>query len=247
LNLGAGRVSLPAMANGSSATIDIGKCVRFVPEDPDWVPKILIGGGFTLLCGILVGIPFVAGYWVRTLRRVSEGDPRPLPAWDDLGGLFGDGLKPALVALAYGSVFVLVIASLGCLIGSLFMGAGAVDTRARGMGDALAFMGGLGMFGLYAFIIFAGLVLHLFLPAVLVRVAQKDDFAAGFEIGPIFGFVRRNLLNYFLSLVFYFVASFVAQIGVLLCCIGYFPLAFWAYLILAQALGETVRLDPGSA
>jgi hypothetical protein len=235
------------MANGATTTIDIGKSFRFVPEDPEWVPKILIGGGFMLLCGLLVGIPFVAGYWVRTLRRVAAGEGRPLPAWDDLGGIFGDGLKPALVGIVYGLAVVLVIASIGCLIGSLLMGAGALDSHSSGTGSALALLGGLGIFGLYAFLIVAVLFLHLFLPAVLVRVALKGDVASGFEMGPIFGFVRRNLLNYFLSLVFYFVASFASQLGVLLCCIGYFPLAFWAYLILAQALGETVRLDPGSA
>jgi Protein of unknown function (DUF4013) len=246
LNPGAGRLSLPAM-NGATATIDIGKSFRFVPEDPEWVPKVLIGGGFLLLGVFLVGIPFVVGYGVRTLRRVAAGEERPLPSWDDLGGIFGDGLRPTLVALVYGLGVLAVIVVIGVLIGSLFVGASALDQHSKGAGSALALLSGFGMLGLYAFILFAGLVLHLFLPAVLVRVAQNGDLAAGFEIGPIFGFVRRNLLNYFLSLVFYLVASFVSQLGVFLCCIGYFPLAFWAFLILAQALGETIRLDPGSA
>jgi hypothetical protein len=235
------------MASPQTPTIDIGKCFRFVPEDPEWIPKILIGGGFALLSAFLVGIPFVAGYWVRTLRRVAASDPRPLPPWDDLGGIFGDGLKPALVGLTYGLAVGAVVAAVGCLVGSLFMGASTLDQRSRGAGDALAMLGGLGAFGLYAFFMFAALVLNLFLPAVLARVALKGDFAAGFEIGPVVGFIRDNLLNYVLSLLFYFVASFASQLGVVLCCIGVFPLAFWAYLILAYALGETVRLNPGSA
>jgi hypothetical protein len=228
-------------------TIDIGRCFRFVPEDPQWIPKILIGGGFALVSGILIGIPFVAGYWVRTLRRVAAGDPRPLPEWNDLGGIFGDGLKPALVGLVYGVGFAAVIASVGCLVGSLFWGASSLDHQARGSGDALAMLGGLGAFGLYAFLMLAALVLNLFLPAVLVRVALQDDFAAGFAFGAIVRFIRDNLMNYVLSLVFYLVASFASQLGIVLCCIGVFPLAFWAYMILAYALGETVRLNPGSA
>jgi Protein of unknown function (DUF4013) len=235
------------MANTPSATIDIGKCFRFVPEDPAWIPKILIGGGFTLVCGLLIGIPFVAGYWVRTLRRVAAGEASPLPAWDDLGGIFRDGLKPALVSLVYGLAVALVVGSVGAVIAALFFGASTLDHQSRGAGDALAMMGGLGIFGLYAFILLAVVVLHLFLPAVLARVALKDDFAAGFEVGPVFGFIRDNFVNYLLSLVFYLVASFLSQFGVILCCVGVFPLAFWAYLILAYGLGETLRLNPGSA
>ncbi len=228
-------------------TIDIAKSFRFVPEDPEWIPKVLIGGGFTLLCVFLVGIPFVTGYWARTLRRVAAGDARPLPPWDDLGGIFRDGLKPALVGIAYGLLVVLVLASVGCLIGVFFLGAGALDHQARGAGNALAFLGGLGALGLYLFFLLAALALNLFLPAVLVRVALKDNFAAGFDFGAHFAFIRDNFVNYLLSLLFYFVASFASQVGVILCCIGLFPLAFWAYLILAHALGETVRLNPGSA
>ncbi len=235
------------MANSSSATIDFGKCFRFVPEDPGWIPKLLIGGAFTLLSGLLIGIPFVAGYWVRTLRRVAAGDPQPLPAWDDLGGLFGDGLKPALVSLVYSLAVVVVFACVGGVVFALFFGAGALDEQSRGAGSALAVMGGLGVVGLYGFLILAVLALSAFLPAVLARVALKGDFASGFEIGPIFGFIRANILNYLLSIVFYLVAHFVSQFGVILCCVGVFPLAFWAYLILAYALGETVRLNPGSA
>ena len=69
-----------------SPTIDLGRAFTFVTEDPEWVTKVLVGGLFALLSAILVGIPFVLGYWGRTLGNVAAGRPRPLPAWDDLGG-----------------------------------------------------------------------------------------------------------------------------------------------------------------
>jgi hypothetical protein len=37
-----------------------------------------------------------------------------------------------------------------------------------------------------------------------------------------------------------------AQFGVILCCVGVFPLMFWAYLTLGHALGQTVRANPAS-
>jgi hypothetical protein len=235
------------MASSPSATIDIGKVFRFVPEDPAWIQKILIGGAFTLLSGLLVGIPFVAGYWVRTMRGVAAGEPRPLPEWNDLGGLFGEGLKPALVGLVYSLGVTVVFLGLGAVIFALFFGANALDEQSRGSGGGLAMLGGFGVIGLYAFLIVAVLALSIVLPAILVRVAMKGDFAAGFEFASIFGFIRDNFLNYLLSIVVYLVANFVSQFGVILCCVGVFPLTFWAYLILAYSLGETVRLNPGSA
>jgi len=42
------------------------------------------------------------------------------------------------------------------------------------------------------------------------------------------------------------VARFASQFGLLLCCVGVFPAAFWSSLVLGYALGETVRLNPRS-
>ena len=84
-----------------SQTVDFGRCFGFVVKDPDWIKKVLIGGAFVLLSMVIVGLFFVAGYWVRVLRRVAAGDPLPLPEWDDLGGIFSDGLKLVGAYFAY--------------------------------------------------------------------------------------------------------------------------------------------------
>ena len=65
-------------------TVDLVRSFRFVLDDPEWVKKILIGGAFTLASAFIVGIFFVAGYWVRLLKRVAAGEALPLPEWDDL-------------------------------------------------------------------------------------------------------------------------------------------------------------------
>lgn len=230
----------------SPPTIDFGKCLGFAFQDPDWIKKLLIGGLFSLLSAILIGIFFVAGYWARVLRRVAAGDARPMPEWDDLGGIFGDGVKVALAGLTYFFVIFGAIAALGCLAGFLFAGAGAVGQHSREAGEALATLGGLGAAGLYLVFLVVAMALHVYMPAVLVHVVLRDDYKAAFDWRAHFGFIRANGLNYLLSLVFYLVASFAAQFGVVLCCVGVFPVAFWAYLVLAGSLGETVRLNPGS-
>ena len=129
------------------------------------------------------------------------------------GGDLRGRIKLALVGLAYVLPVILVIASVGCVIGFFFMGAEALDRQSRGAGSALAALGGTGMVG-------AVLVphrgrpgrLHLYLPAALVRVVLRGELAAGFEFGSHFAFIRHNLVNYLLSLLFYFVANFALAV-----------------------------------
>ena len=90
----------------------------------------------------------------------------------------------------------------------------------------------------------ASLALAVYLPAALARAALRGTVADGFAWREILGFIRANLGNYLLSLVIYLLAAFLAQFGFLLCCVGVFPAAFWGYLVLAVALGQTVRLSP---
>ena len=71
------------------ASLDFGRSFTFVSEDPDWIKKVLIGGAFVLAClACWSGIPFVLGYFSRTLTQRSRRRRARLPEWDDLGGIF---------------------------------------------------------------------------------------------------------------------------------------------------------------
>ena len=229
-----------------SGTIDFAKCFTFAVEDPDWVKKILFGGLFTLLSALIVGIFFVSGYWVRFLRRGVAGDPRPLPEWDDLGGIFNDGLKVVGVYFTYVAGMIVVVLALGCAAGLLGAGIGSLSRASEGASSAAAALGGLGMAGAYGLFLLLALVLAVFLPAVFVRVVLKDRFSEAFAFREHLAFIKANLANYALSLVVYLVANFASQFGALLCCVGLFPAVFWSYLIFGYALGETVRQNPRS-
>ena len=39
-------------------------------------------------------------------------------------------------------------------------------------------------------------------------------------------------------------ADIVGQFAIVLCCVGIFPAVFWGYMVLAVALGQTIRLSP---
>ena len=238
-------MSTPPPAPAPTRTLDFGRCFTFLTEDPDWVKKLLIGGAFTLASALIVGAFFVAGYVARFVRRVAAGEARPLPEWDDLGGIFGDGLR--LVGLYFACTIgvVLLVLLLACPLGLVFAALSGVSHN-RAAEEFLAVFGGLGFVALYGVLFLLGFAVNLVLPAAAVRVIFKNDLAAGFDIGAIVRFVRENLGNYLLSLVVFILANFLAQFGVILCCVGVFPAIFWAYLTLGYALGDTVRLNPAS-
>jgi len=224
-----------------SGSVDFGRAFTSVTEDPDWIKKVLIGGAFTLLSSILVGVPFVLGYFGRTLRNVVADAPRPLPEWDDLGGIFNEGLRLTAVSLIYGLAIAAVV---GVPLAVVLV---PLVAASAGHGDASEILGGLGLVGfvgLYGLAMLVYLVFAVFLPAALARSALRGTVADGFAWREILDFVRANLGNYLITLVIYLLASFLAQFGFLLCCVGVFPAAFWSYVVLAAALGQTVRLSP---
>jgi hypothetical protein len=222
--------------------IDFGRAFTFVSEDPGWPKKILIGGAFTLACAVLVGVPFVMGYFARVLRNTAAGATPLLPEWDDLAGLFDEGLRVTAVYLVYvlGALVVL-----GALAAFAFVPVFATAGSGR-HGDALAPFATLGLVALYAAIVVFSLALAVYLPAALARAALTGSISEGLAWRANLDFIRANLANYALSVVGYLLASVLAQFGFILCCVGVFPAGFWSYMVLAFALGETARLGPSS-
>ena len=166
------------MANAEpapSGTLDFVRCLRLVTEDPDWIKKVLIGGGFVLLSGMLVGLPFVLGYYGRVVRNAAAGQSRPLPDWDDLGGLFGEGLQLLAVYLGHVlGVFVLV-AALGCVVMLPAMLVGGLGRRDAA--DAIAALSGLGILAVYGLMMVLSLALGVYLPAALARAALRGTIS----------------------------------------------------------------------
>ena len=224
-----------------TGTVDFGRSFSFVTEDPEWIKKILIDKAFTLACALLVGVPFVLGYFSRTLRNVVAGESRPMPEWDDLGAIFSEGLRLTAVYLLYSLGIVAMIAALGCVVMLPVM---AVSGTGADPSELLGVMGGLGIVALYGLVMVCSLALAVYLPAALARAALRGTVGDGFAWREVLGFIKANLGNYLLTLVIYLVASFLSQFGIILCCVGLFPAAFWAYMVLAVALGQTVRLSP---
>lgn len=228
----------PSPPPSSSGSFDLMKALRVLFDDPDWVKKTLFGSLFVLLGFVFIGIFWSMGYIVRVIRNTARGDAQPLPDWDDLGGIFQDGLAPVGAMLAYVlGICVVIGVMLGCVFGL---------AAAGGSSDAAEAMGALGVLAINLLSLVLYLAMLVFLPAALTRLVLQDRFAAAFEFGEIFDYIKRNAGNYLLAILAYFIASMISQFGVLLLCIGLLPAAFWATIVLGWGLGEAARLDPGA-
>lgn len=218
--------------------MDIGKSFTFTFDDESWLSKILMGGLFTLLSGILIGVPFLVGYFLETMKNVYLGNPRPLPDWgDNLGSMFGKGLKAmvgvliwSLPAILLSCVLVLVIQALGP----------NASRNQEGAYVAVQFCFNC-LIGLYS------LVISVLMPAALIKFSVSEQIGDFFRLGDIFGFIGRNLSNYIIANIIYWLAGMVAGFGVILCVVGVLFTGFWSMLVGAHLFGQVHRLDKAAA
>ena len=207
--------------------MDIGKAFGYVFEDEDWIKKIAIGAVFVLLSPLLVGIPFVLGYMVETVRNVMADEPSPLPEWSDLGEKFVTGLTLAAAAIVY----MLPVILLACLQGIVSLAAG--DNGGEGLLSATLCVQCLSsLWGLLVAVVF---------PAAVIRYAESGQFGAAFRFGDIFGLITANVANYVIAILLGWAASIIAGFGTILCFVGVLFTSFWAYLVMAHLWGQVGR------
>jgi hypothetical protein len=96
---------------------DLAKSFTYMFEDKNWLSKMLVGAAFMLLSGIIIGIPFLAGYVVVAIKRAYDDEEVPLPEWDNFGDLFGKGIVAfVIIVLLYIPAFILHFVPCGGLL-----------------------------------------------------------------------------------------------------------------------------------
>ncbi|OQA38382.1 MAG: hypothetical protein BWY52_03278 [Chloroflexi bacterium ADurb.Bin325] len=236
--------------------MDFGKAFTYVFEDPDWLRKLGIG---TLL--MLVGILFswliiglipliiVTGYTLVVMRNVSNGDARPLPEWEDWGGLFVLGLK-LFVALFIWLLPAFII-MVPIMIGSVLAGGSGGDSSA---GAATAFASMLTICGSCLMILWS-LIVALFEPAIYVRIAHTERISSAFEFARLWSFTRRNLGDIIIAILLVWlagiIASIVGMLGFVALLVGALitiPGAMvWQYLVQSHLFGQIAARDRASS
>ncbi len=215
--------------------MDVGKSFSFVFEDEKWLSKVLIGGLFSLASVVLVGIPFVMGYFVETVRNVIEGKEKPLPEWDDLGEKFKKGLILTVIFLVWAiPIWILVCfqAVVSAIVGN--------------SSSAGAFLAAISCITSVLSIVW-GIVIALFEPAIVTRFALHPEFSSGFAFSELWRFTVDNIGNVIIAVLLSIVASFLGSLGVILCGVGVFLTYFWAYLVMAHLFGQVYVHRKGGA
>lgn len=217
------------------STIDLDRSLRFFFNDPKWVSKLLIGSLFYLLAFVFVGGLVIAGYMMEVIRRSARGEAYPLPEWDNIGRMFIEGatVVGAYLAIILPTVLVFMVPFV------------AMGTLAEGQ-DASPVIG-LMMAALMLVVFVGYIAVLLYFSAAVVRMALERRFSGAFDFAENVAFLRRNLKNVILAVLFYMLASFLSQFGLILFCIGILPAAFWALCVGAYAFGEVAFRDPERA
>lgn len=228
--------------------MDIGKAFSFFTEDERWLEKIGIGVGVVLISGILTagiaGYLIIPGYCLRLMKNVRDGNPTPLPDWDQWGDDLVRGLKLAVVTFGWGLPIVLVAIPLVFGIGLANMGDSA---EAIGV---MILLCGICLTMLYA------LLMQIAAPGYTIAFAKDEEIRSGLRLSAVLQWTRTNLTQVLVVTIVYLAGSFVIGLGALIvgplaCIVGLvltIPFAlFYSMLVQYHMFGQLMReapLDP---
>lgn len=224
--------------------MDVGKSFTYMFEDKEWITKLAIGG-VILLAGsilsilvipILAAVALLLGYTLVVIRNVYDGNPTPLPKWDNIGDLFVKGVL-AMVGVIIWSIPLIILA---CCI-SIAMAA-LTNGNADG-GRALSGAAGLVVACLYCLMFVVGIVISLFVYAPLTLFALTNQINSFWDFQGISKFIQANFGNYFIAFLLALVANFIAGFGIIACLVGVFFTTFWGMLVIGHLFGQVARTN----
>lgn len=190
--------------------MDIGKAFSYVFQDDRWIGKIVIGAVLSFFSFLLVPIPLIVGWAVGITRNVMDDFEDPMPAWEDWGKLFSDGLKIIAAQLVYTLPFwLLMCISFG------FSAAAASDSQ------ALQVMGMAGNLLMICVILLFSIALFFLTPAIIIQYVQTDDFAACFRVGEVVAIARDSIADILITFLATWVAGLLLGLASLVPCVGW--------------------------
>lgn len=225
----------------SHPELDLSRAFTFFLEDPNWLPKLLVGTLFALLTPFVIGAVFLAGYAVSVARDTMRRRSPVLPEWDDLQGILIDGLK----AMAISVVHKLPLIILSVLL-FLAIAGGGLLVQERTLPEDLLIYGVPAILGGWLLLFVVLLAVLVYVPAALVRFVQTDRLGAAFEVMENIVFIRAHGSSYLTALLAIVLAGLVGQLGIIVFCIGVFPAMVWSSWVTGYVIGELARLDRGA-
>ena len=217
--------------------MEYGQAIRFPQQDRGWIVKLLIASVLSLIP--VLGQIVVAGYGQEISRRVYNDNVRPLPDWSDWGGLLGRGVRWLIVVFLY----LLPLSLIGALLAGVNWGidqailSNGADEQIRSVGLALSLCVNVLLVGY-------GILASLSLIAATGRMAVQDRFGAAFQLGAIWGDIRRQPGLYISVLIMNVVAfALLPALGAIACGVGALAGLAYATWISAYLAGEAYQVS----
>jgi hypothetical protein len=202
--------------------MDIGKALGFVFEDEEWLKKLLLGTAI-LLIPIFGGFA-VLGYAIAVVRNVMAGESKPLPAWQDLGSYFMDGLMFWVATLIYALPLVIFV----CLA-ALPWGVTAAFAENERVMDVLGTVSIVLTAGAGCLVSLYGILLALLVPVLQIRFAESGELGACLRFGEVFSFLFANIGGIIISQLLMWAAGIVIGLvlGLLTAVVSLIPICGW--------------------
>jgi len=215
----------------------ISEAIDYPRSNDDTVRTLLIGGLLALTSVLIIPAIVLVGYLMRVIRSVAHGDERA-PAFGDWEGLFREGVRGSVVALAYA-----IVSAIGAVV--FVGGALALAGDATAIGAVLLVIGGLLWIAL-------SLAAAYVTPAALANVAERGRIGAGFDVATL----RPVLFSESYATAWLVAAGFVLAGGVVSGVLAGIPalgaiagafVGFYAgvaaYYVIGRAWGDREELD----
>jgi hypothetical protein len=201
--------------------MEISKSISFITEDPRWQQKLMIGTGViiasTVFSFVLIGIVgfiIFAGYCIRLLQNVRDGQPNPLPEWDQWGEDLARGFKLVVATIVWSlPVIILIIPTI--------IGGALSDSH----GGGTEFIGGMLLICGNCLTFLYALLLTVATPGISIAFAKDEQITSALQFREIIAWTRANIGQVLVVTLVYIAASIALAliggiVGVLLCLVG---------------------------
>ncbi|MEZ3143232.1 DUF4013 domain-containing protein [Halobaculum sp. MBLA0143] len=225
--------------------------IEFPVRGDDAAKTILIGGLLSVFGVLLVPVIPLVGYLQQVFRTTAAGDETP-PVFDDVEGLFADGLRAVAVSLVYFAL-PLLVGLFTFVAVAMFVPAAFVSAGSGADPGAVSAVGGVVVFALLGLGLLSTLwtlAASYLLPPALARVAETDEVRSGFALRSVWDtaatmeYLTAWLLAVLVGVVASAVFSAVAAptlVGGLLVPFGSFYLAVVTVRLYAEGVAAATR------
>ena len=202
-----------------------------ITKDPDIGKKLLIG---SLLALTGIGIIALLGWMLEIMRKIQRGEEPTLPAFDDIGTLFIDGLKVTAIGVVWSLPVAIVVVALTVVsIGA--------TTFFNNPDDAAMLIVVMNLCIVGLVFIFLIPMFALFVPAAGL-LAETGNLKEALNPKNAIAIFRTNPGGFLLAMLLgTAVNSLLGSIGSLLCLIGIYPALTLSYALQGQFFGNAYR------